>query len=361
MSETFKIYSSQKTYDVIVGAAGIESLINEYSEFVVIDEKVNNLWPSLGLSSPLVIEAIEQNKVLEKVAYLIEGLRGKGMTRKSTLLSIGGGIIQDISTFTASSYMRGVEWVYAPTTLLGMVDSCIGGKSSINVGDYKNIAGNFYPPEKIVIDVNFCKTLTDQQLIEGLCESVKICYAHSEEKFNEYLCFFNHDDNLRDLNYESIVLLSLKAKKEFIEEDEFDDGIRLLLNFGHTFGHAIEGASHFTISHGVAVGLGIFSAYRLSELLGLISGRPRVVSSLLIHLSQILRCVEGLSELLHSFSIQSALNNFKSDKKHEAKDYLAILFDEDGRLTRHRFKRSDKNDLLILDAFEFLKEKPYEV
>jgi 3-dehydroquinate synthase len=336
-------------------------LINEYSEFVVIDEKVNNLWPSLGLSASLVVEAIEQNKVLEKVAFLIEGLRRKGMTRKSTLLAIGGGIIQDISTFTASSYMRGVEWVYAPTTLLGMVDSCIGGKSSINVGEFKNIAGNFYPPEKIVIDVNFCKTLTEQQLVDGLCESAKICYAHSEVKFNEYLCNINSDIKLRDFDFESIVLLSLKAKKEFIEEDEFDNGIRLLLNFGHTFGHAIEGASHFKISHGVAVGLGIFSAFKLSELLGLISDKPQIVSSLLKHLGQILSRVEGLNEIINTLPIQSALDNFKSDKKHDSTNYFAILFDESGRLMRHGFEKSDKNDLHILEALEFLKENPYEI
>jgi len=355
MCETFSISSSLKKYNVVLGENLLKSILSISQDGVVIDANVEKLWPSLNLNTPMSIEAIEEKKVLMTVAEIVEAMRERGMTRKSVLLSIGGGIIQDISTFAASCYMRGVKWVYAPTTLLGMVDSCIGGKSSINVGQFKNIAGNFFPPEKIIIDVNFCKTLSEQQLIEGLCESVKICYAHSENRFIEYLSIINSDKELHDQDFQKIVSCSLKTKKEFIEEDEFDDGIRLLLNFGHTFGHALESASCFKVSHGIAVGLGMFSAYKLSVELGLIKPKTFLVIKLLTHIKKLLDQVDGLTKVIENINMIDAVDSFKSDKKHFKDCYMAILYEKDGSLVRHKFTKSDKNNDLILTAFEYLK------
>ncbi len=357
MQEIFKIHSSTSDYSVEIGQGGINKFIeNINSEHVIVDEKVYNLWPSLKISAPVFIEAIEQNKTLLKVADLIESLRKQNTTRDSILISIGGGITQDISTFCASSYMRGIKWHYAPTTLLGMVDSCIGGKSSINVGQFKNIAGNFFPPESIYIDVDFCKTLTEQQLIEGLFEAVKICYAHSEEKFDKYLSLVNLENSLYDLNFKEIVKLSLKAKKHFIEEDEFDNDIRLLLNFGHTFGHALEGAGNYSIPHGIAVGLGMLSAYELSLTLDLVDANNKKVNRLISHIVKMLKCVDGLSLILEAIDMKVALQKFLSDKKH-TNDYLvAILYGEDGNLIRKKIDKSEYNMQLILKAFDYLKK-----
>jgi len=361
MSEIFKIRSSLKDYDVEITLGGVVALLEECSWNVVVDKNVHSLWPSLNLNTPIIVEALEGNKTLDTVGYLIESLREQGVSRGEAILAIGGGIIQDVSTFSASSYMRGLPWVYVPTTLLGMTDSCIGGKYSINVGKYKNIAGNFYPPEKVIVDVNFCKTLSEQQLVEGLCEAVKICYAHSAERLDQYLAIVGESELLSGINYEQVVTLSLLAKKEFIEEDEFDLGIRLLLNFGHTFGHALEGASDFAISHGIAVGLGMISAYKLSQSLGLLGTDKTRVGKLLSHVSTLLEKDDNLSSIIKSIDMSDALEKFKSDKKHEPQNFLAILFDQENNLVRHKFAKTTQHEKLILEAFNFLRVYKNEI
>ena len=357
MSEIFSIQSSIKSYEVKIARGEAVDLLVAYPDLVVVDEKVKKLWSSLPFQQTIQVEAIEENKTMHKSAEIIESLRALGATRKDTMLAMGGGIIQDVATLSASLYMRGINWVYIPTTLLGMVDSCIGGKSSINVGQYKNIAGNFYPPSLIVVDTDFCRTLEEQQLVEGLCEAVKICYAHSEEKLDRYLSLVDVSSNLHQLPFDEIVHLSLLTKKEFIEEDEFDEGTRLLLNFGHTFGHALEGASQFVIRHGVAVGLGILCAYRLSlSLTNLQSGNDKSLK-LISYIKSILTKVPNLKETVAQVNMTQALERFKSDKKHSKDNYVMILFDDNGTLCRLPAEKSSINEQLILETFEGLKNE----
>lgn len=358
MSEIFSVNSSIKSYEVDIARGKASEVLQTYPELVVVDEKVKTLWSALPFKNPIEVEAVEDNKTMHKSADIIESLRLLGATRKDTLLSIGGGIIQDVSTLSASLYMRGVNWVYMPTTLLGMVDSCIGGKSSINVGQYKNIAGNFYPPSRIVVDTDFCKTLEEQQLVEGLCEAVKICYAHSEEKLDYYLALVDVDSNLHHLSFEKIVKLSLSTKKEFIEEDEFDEGIRLLLNFGHTFGHALEGASQFAIRHGVAVGLGMICAYNLSVANGTLNSDNTRANKLIFHTKSLLNKVPNLKDTLMQVDMKKSFDRFKSDKKHTKDSYVMILFAEDGELCRMPVAKASTSDAQILKTFEGLK---YEI
>jgi len=361
MSEIFSIASSLKSYEVELNPSSISLGIDTPSDYIVVDGNVHRLWPSLKLNDPIIIEAFEQNKVLSTVGGIVEDLRAKGASRSTELLAIGGGIIQDVSTFSASCFMRGVKWSYAPTTLLGMVDSCIGGKSSINVGQYKNIAGNFYPPEKILIDTQFCKTLSEQQLVEGLCESVKICFAYSEQRFLDYLNLIDLESSLHEIDFNKVVSFSLKTKKKFIEEDEFDNGIRLLLNFGHTFGHALESASEYKISHGVAVGLGMFSAYKQSVLLGLIEEENLLVDLLMRHVRSLLKRVKGLDALIKDLDMQLALEGFKSDKKHLKDEYIAILYGSKSNLVRYKFSKNHYHEQCVLESFEYLRGLNFEI
>jgi 3-dehydroquinate synthase len=355
MSEIFEIKSSIKNYKVHIEKGSIYNLINRETHIVIIDSHVHELWPSLNINQCIKIEAEEDKKNLTKVSNLIEILKDLGATRSSMVLSIGGGITQDLSTFCASTYMRGINWIYAPTTLLGMTDSCIGGKSSINVGSYKNIIGNYYPPETVVLDTNFCKTLSVQQILEGLFEAVKICYAHSETRFEKHISLLDETQDLYCLDFDKIVANSLSSKKEIIEEDEFDKDKRLLLNFGHTFGHALEGASNFKISHGIAVALGMLSAFNLSVQLNLIEKNNEKANKLLKHLRDFLDIIDGLSELVEKVDMQLAHTNFKSDKKHLKDFYFIILFDYEGRLFRHQLKRNSVNEFLIVNSFNSLK------
>ena len=265
--------------------------------------------------------------------------------------AIGGGVIQDIATFSASIYMRGVSWTYYPTTLLGMVDSCIGGKSSINVGKYKNIAGNFYPPNQIVISTNFCDTLPASEIIAGLCEAAKICFADVGSTFEQYLSLMNRDGLVSQGSLLQVIKLSLHTKKKFIEEDEFDQDARLLLNFGHTFAHAIEAASNFSITHGVAVGVGMLIAIDLSTKLNPMDACHTRVTSLSSYLKLLLGNVHSLPENLGILLLDDVFNKFKSDKKHRQHEYVVIVPGSTGHLCRQFISINIESDNLIRDSF----------
>ena len=170
---------------------------------------------------------------------VISRMRDLGVNRNTQLIAIGGGITQDVAAFCATVFMRGLRWSYLPTTMLSMADSCIGGKSSINVGKYKNLVGMIYPPEEVLIDPDFAQTLSEEQMVEGLCEAVKICFCRDEATFARYIALNPRADTLAH-GLENVLGLTLEAKRWFIEIDEFDKAERLLLNFGHTFGHAME-------------------------------------------------------------------------------------------------------------------------
>lgn len=355
------IVSSIKSYDVTVGIGVAEKALNQHESILIVDQKVRDLYPWLQGHKAIVIEAKEENKTLATVATTIEQLRALGANRHTHVVAIGGGIVQDLSTFAASSYMRGVKWTYFATTLLAMADSCIGGKSSINVGPYKNIAGNFYPPELVLVDTEFCNTLSDEQKIEGLLEAVKICFASDGAAFDKYLAISNSGNLLKDNNLiAKVIALSLATKKRFIEEDEFDNGIRLLLNFGHTFGHAIEGASDYRISHGVAVGLGMLAAMDFSQGMGWSHQTISRIQSLKIHVRGLLSKVDGLAGNLRELSSKGALEKFRSDKKHRKQEFAVIAIDEMGFLVRRFVPVCPEVEALIINAFENLK-KSYEI
>jgi 3-dehydroquinate synthase len=358
MLETFKIGSSAGDYLVEIGLNLEETRSLVMSpNLVIVDQKVAQLYYDNQFSDVLLIEALEENKTLDGCAKLIEGLRSLGASRGSHVYSFGGGIIQDLSTFCASVYMRGIKWTYVPTTLLGMVDSCIGGKSSINVGPYKNIAGNFYPPQKILVDIKFCKTLALADRVAGLCEAVKICFAASGKEFEDYLQIFSGSSSeLSEQEILQVVSLSLHTKKRFIEEDEFDNGPRLLLNFGHTFGHAIEAASNFSITHGIAVGIGMLAEIQFGNTLNQSQNTPDRVAKLNLYIKRLLAITPEVLDHLQCLDVDVAMRAFKSDKKHSAQEYVVVVTDVNGYLERMRTPICNQTDELVCKIFSFLKE-----
>lgn len=355
MSESFKVVASTGAYGVRVGAGLVSpDQMSMSSACQIIDENVAQLWPAMLMSNAIRVVATEDLKTLETVGVIIARMREAGMSRASHLYAYGGGIIQDLATFAASCYQRGIAWSYCPTTLLGMVDSCIGGKSSINVAGYKNIAGNFYPPREILVDVTFCRTLESVEKIAGLCEAVKICFAAQGDAFSRYLSLFAGPAFLSEQQLLEVVALSLTTKKAFIEEDEFDRGVRLLLNFGHTFGHAIEAATQFAITHGVAVGVGMLAEIELSRQLGRCSAKQPRVEALEQHVRFLLGKVPGLNEQLGRLSLPAAIKSFKSDKKHSASGYSVILAGVDGNLEKVSLPISGESDVRVAQIFERL-------
>lgn len=204
----------------------------------------------------ITIEATEENKSLERTIPVFEHLVRNKLRRDHTLVAIGGGIIQDITCFVASTLLRGVSWCFVPTTLLAQADSCIGSKSSINLGDTKNILGTFYPPRTVFIASRFLHTLEPKDIRSGIGEIVKVHAIDQVASFDALAKDFDHlftDESV----LQKYIRSALRIKQRFIEQDEFDCGIRNVFNYGHSFGHAIESATHYAVPHGIAVALGM--------------------------------------------------------------------------------------------------------
>lgn len=208
------------------------------------------------------IEATENAKALQETLHLFVALKQAGLGRSSRIAAIGGGVVQDIATFVASLFMRGISWSYAPTTVLGMADSCLGGKSSINVGSYKNLVGNFFPPCQIDIFPVFARTLPLAEMAGGLAEAAKIAFCRGNSVFETYqrLAMPVLNGSWQEQQLAELLHATLSVKQWFIETDEFDQAERRLLNFGHTWGHALESATNFAIPHGLAVAVGMMAS-----------------------------------------------------------------------------------------------------
>lgn len=238
---------------------------------VVLDRLVGELYrdglaPMLEGRSVLTIEATEQAKSLEHCPAYIEALVAAGVRRGDLLLGIGGGVIQDITCFLASVLLRGLDWAFYPTTLLAQADSCIGSKSSINVGTVKNIVGTFTPPRRVVINPRVLKTLPDVEVRSGIGEMLKVHAIAGPEAFDRIAADYDRLSNegvMREYIHDS-----LQIKKGLIEADEFDQGVRRVMNYGHSFGHAIESATDFGVPHGIAVSIGMDMANWTAAALG---------------------------------------------------------------------------------------------
>ena len=192
----------------------------------------------------------EASKNFENYKLLLGKMVEYGFTRTDCVVAIGGGVVGDLSGFVASSFMRGVDFYNIPTTVLSQVDSSIGGKVAIDFGGYKNIVGAFYPPKAVIIDANTLETLDKRQILNGLCESVKMAATSDSELFE----IFERDT----IDIDLIIEKSLKIKRYVVEQDEKETGLRKILNFGHTLAHAIETQSGLKdIYHGEAVALGM--------------------------------------------------------------------------------------------------------
>ncbi len=177
-------------------------------------------------------------------------------TKQTIIIAIGGGVIQDITTFSAHVYYRGLRWVFVPTTLLSMCDSCIGAKASINFNNFKNQLGAFHSPHRVLICLPFLDTLSDTEIISGYGEILKLLLTGSAEQF-ALLRDAVEQGGLRNTDLSRLIFESLNVKKKIIEEDEYERDLRRILNYGHTFGHALEAITHHGIPHGKAVAWGV--------------------------------------------------------------------------------------------------------
>jgi 3-dehydroquinate synthase len=295
----------------------------------LIDKRVADLYNGelnnvLNSHSVLLIEANEMNKSLDRFPEYVEHLVARGIRKSHRLVAIGGGIIQDITCFLAATLLRGLPWHFYPTTLLSQADSCIGSKSSINVADTKNILGTFTPPEQIYICTHVLGTLEEREIHSGIGEMLKVHAIEGPGSFNRIAS--DYKNLLKDTSIMTdYIYRSLQIKKPIIELDEFDSGPRNIMNYGHSFGHAIESATDFAIPHGIAVSIGMDMANYLAFHIG--SGDAGHYKRMHPVLRENARGFEHVRVPRERFF--SALNK---DKKHTDTDLKLILPDSNGNI-----------------------------
>lgn len=244
-------------------------------DFIIYDNKVRRLYSGnlnivLMQNKHIGIDATEPQKSYQGIVPVIQGLIEQGFKKNHRLVAIGGGITQDVTAFIASIMYRGVKWVFFPTTLLAQGDSCIGSKTSINFGAYKNQVGGFYPPNKILIYPPFIDTLEEADLKSGMGEMLHYFVVAGKSDFEFYKNLY--DKALVDKkSLAKIISRSLEIKKSYIEVDEFDQNVRQVFNYGHSFGHAIESLTNYRVPHGIAVSFGMDMANFVSVKMGFLS------------------------------------------------------------------------------------------
>jgi 3-dehydroquinate synthase len=319
-------------------------------DLCVIDSNVMELHELPNHSALVAISISEENKDLDGIKEIIKIFQDHQIRRSSKVIFIGGGVMQDLGTLAASIYMRGIKWAYCPTTLQAMIDSCIGGKSSINFNSTKNVLGNYYPPSEIQIWPSFLSTLSTDQMISGLIEGTKIAIAADSLKpFVQIFEKYQASSYTAESEIANLIMLSLQSKRLIIQEDEFDLGARKMLNYGHTFGHGIESISNFEIEHGVAVGLGIIAANFLSRELGLIDSDKNLSETTILVLLAMLET--DLNFKLDSLDLTGIHHFLRGDKKSTDRGYTFVLPSNSG-LILQELPFSSSSDELILTALK---------
>jgi 3-dehydroquinate synthase len=266
--------SAMGEYDVIVGQVSSLKNFPMQNPIIVTDdnvakfhfEKMKSVLQASGFEPKVVIvPAGEAHKNLETISALWKAFLENGLDRKSTVIALGGGVVTDMAGFAASTYMRGINWIAVPTTLLSMVDASLGGKTGFDLPEGKNLIGAFYPPKLVLADPQLLSTLPEAELITGMAEVVKHGIISDPELFDLCLRGLDWVKN----NLEEVVKRAMAVKIKVIEEDPYEKGIRAALNLGHTVGHAVELVSQFKLRHGEAVAIGTVAEAKYSARVGL--------------------------------------------------------------------------------------------
>ena len=253
-----RIIQINQTSTLYVGRAEelLERVLSEGRTVVITDANIDRLYPNLVRRfEHIIVGQGEVCKSLQTVERVYRELMAMGADRSTFILGIGGGIVTDIAGYVAATYMRGVEFGFVSTTLLGQVDASIGGKNGVNVADYKNMVGTFRHPRFVIADVEMLRTLPKRELRAGMAEVVKSAIIADAELFERLeRCGEAIYDSVEDM--QEAMLGAVMVKANIVKEDEREGGVRRLLNLGHTLGHAIEKCTH-EVNHGEAVAIGM--------------------------------------------------------------------------------------------------------
>lgn len=279
-----KVNLGERSYEIMIE----QGLRHQYSEWIkpifkgkriaiITDLNVNALYGDdlekqlvdAGYSTQrLLIEPGEKSKSFETLPFLYEALVKMKFSRSDLIIALGGGVVGDLAGFVASTYLRGVDFVQIPTSLLAQVDSSVGGKVGVDLPSGKNLVGSFYQPKRVLIDPEVLNTLEPKFFNDGMGEVIKYACIKDAALYKQLMAF--EDQEALKANMDDIIYTCCDLKRQVVEGDEKDTGERMVLNFGHTLGHAIEKVFGYeTYTHGEGVGIGMYEITKRSEYLGL--------------------------------------------------------------------------------------------
>lgn len=333
--KTLRVDLGINSYDIIIGKNILSDIGNHIKSeggkvFVISDTNVapifaNTIIDSLlekGLDCKLeVLEAGEETKNIKSIAPLYSSMLSYNLTRKDLIITLGGGVIGDLGGFVASTYLRGVPFVQVPTSLLAQVDSSVGGKVAVDLPEGKNLVGSFYQPKLVYIDTDVLHDLPDAFYVDGMAEIIKYGCIKDKALFELLENIHSRDEFMQKV--EDIVYTCCDIKRKVVEIDEKDTGERMLLNFGHTYGHAIEKYYNFKgYTHGQAVAIGMVFITSISERLGLTQkGTTERIANILKNFGL------PISDKVRPEQLMSSMLN---DKKNMGKKLHVVLLKEIG-------------------------------
>jgi 3-dehydroquinate synthase len=277
----------------------------------------------------LTFPAGERSKNAKTKQKLEEKILSHAFGRNDTLiLALGGGVTGDLAGFIAATYMRGVPYIQIPTTLLAMVDSSVGGKVGVNTPQGKNLIGAFWQPLAVIADINTLKTVDKKHIIAGLIEAMKMFLTHDRESVEFLIENLPKILSLDESLLAEIIYRAVKIKAYVVNQDEKETGMRMVLNFGHTIGHALEKLSNYRMLHGYAVGYGILVEAKISQLMGILSEQDyEVIQSCLALL--------GIhKKALKKYNAERLIERTQSDKKSKAGNIRYVLLETVGKVYR---------------------------
>ena len=361
---TLKVNLDKKTlssYEISIGKGFLDRVMlliaknHKAARYVIVtDSNVNRLYGQTvqdgmeraGLKASVIeIPAGEASKNISVVMDVAGRLLAQGADRETMLVALGGGVVGDLTGFIASVYMRSVPYIQVPTTLIGQLDSAIGGKTAVDLPQGKNLLGTFYQPCAVFADVNFLDTLPDREFCNGLAEMIKYGIIEDENLFRRL-----EEDMDSVISRDPALLIKIietccRIKKSIVEIDEREHGLRRILNFGHTLGHALEAASEYKLSHGEGVALGMIAAARLSTMMNYlpVEESDRIKSVI---------AKAGLPTTIDAaFAADEVIRRFRADKKKKDDVIHFVLIKKIGM----PFVNGSINEQQIGDVLEEMK------
>lgn len=339
MHSTLTLKSKDRTYDIVCGS----NILSQFSKYfkitaekicIVTDSNVAKLYLDelkKGLLGYEIVTHIftagEKSKNLSTAAKVFDLLAENSFSRSDALIALGGGVAGDLTGFIASTYLRGIKYYSIPTSLLAQVDSSVGGKCAVDIPMGKNLVGTFYQPFGVLADFNTLETLPKRQTLCGLAEVIK--YGFIVDKSLAYDCGQARDSDLND-----IIVRCIDIKREIVEEDEFDDARRMILNFGHTIGHAIEALGEYKkYSHGEAVAIGMAYAAKISANLKLCTSSTA---------KEVVKLIKSAGLPINAeYTADQIMPYLLNDKKMRSGSLNFILLEEIGKAVIYPIKKDE--------------------